>query len=797
VKRLGSVTAVLVTAGLAGGLVVEATTTALAAPAPGMITTVAGGVGRGWSINVAQQPTALAVGPSGKVYVGDDGVLREFGNKSLTENVVAGLGPDAASTGNGRLATRTAVAQVAGVAVDAAGNLIVATETPSPGGSRPLPGPLWVVAAKAGTFYGEAMTAGHMYQIADVQSAFGITMDHAGNVVYATGSDGRVMVLAGSTGTFYGQAMTAGDVYTIAGGGSPPGGLGNGIPATSAVLFSPSGVAVDGAGNVVIADAGGNVIRVVAAGTGTSYGQAMTAGDIYTIAGNGVPGNSGDGGPATSAELDEPAALAVDTRGNVLLADRGNNRIRVVAAASGTFYGQAMAAGDIYTIAGGGRNSSGSGVPATTAELNSPQGVAVDAAGNVLIADTSNHRVRVLAAASGTFYHHAMTAGDIYNVAGNGRTLFSGDGAPAANAELTATGGPALNGFGDLVISDRNHNRVRVVAGSSGTRYGMAMTAGDIYTIAGNGRDGYSGDGGPAIAAKFSDLGGVATDRAGNVVIADTGNGRIRVVAAVSGTFYGQAMTAGDVYTIAGQGIDGYSGDGGPAASAEFIQPDSVTVAANGNVLINDSGNHRVRVVAAASGTFYGQAMTAGDIYTIAGSGTAGYSGDGGPATSAELQSAAETVDAAGNVIIADASNERVRVVAAASGTFYGQAMTAGDIYTIAGSGTAGYSGDGGPAITADLNAPSAVAVDHDGNVIIADGNNDRVRVVAAASGTFYGQAMTAGDIYTIAGNGAEGYSGDGGPGRLAGLYALTGLAVNSKGSVLIGDYDRIRIVSG
>ena len=152
----------------------------------------------------------------------------------------------------------------------------------------------------------------------------------------------------------------------------------------------------------------------------------------------------------------------------------------------------------------------------------------------------------------------------------------------------------------------------------------------------------------------------------------------------------------------------------------------------------------------------------------IAGNGTFGYSGDGGPATSAGIYDPeGVAVDGSGNVVIADSGNNRVRVVAASTGTFYGTAMTKGDIYTIAGNGTGAYSGDGGPATSAELNFPQAVAVDGSGNVVIADTYNNRVRLVAASTGTFYGQAMTAGDIYTIAGNGTGGYSGDGGPAHL------------------------------
>jgi hypothetical protein len=135
-------------------------------------------------------------------------------------------------------------------------------------------------------------------------------------------------------------------------------------------------------------------------------------------------------------------------------------------------------------------------------------------------------------------------------------------------------------------------------------------------------------------------------------------------------------------------------------------------------------------VVAASTGTFYGQAMTAGDIYTVAGDGNKVYSGDGGPATSAGISPTEVAVDPAGNLVIADAANNRVRLVAVRTGTFYGQAMTAGDIYTVAGDGTSGYSGDGGPATSARLDTPFGVAVDGSGNLLIADSQNGLVRLV-------------------------------------------------------------------
>jgi hypothetical protein len=422
----------------------------------------------------------------------------------------------------------------------------------------------------------------------------------------------------------------------------------------------------------------------------------------------------------------------------------------------------------------------------------------MDGSGNLVIADTGNKRVRVAAAATGTFYGQPMTAGDIYTVAGTGASRFSGDGGPATAAELDPQG-VAVDRAGNAVIADITNFRVRVVAARTGTFYRQPMTAGDVYTVAGNGTRGFAGDGGPAAQAELSYPDAVAVDRAGNLVIADASNFRVRVVAARAGTFYGQPMTAGDIYTVAGDGVPGYTGNGGPATAAEMEGPAGVAVDGTGNLLIADEQNQRVRVVPVRTGTYYGQAMTADHIYTVAGNGKSNFFGDGGPATRAHLRyPQSVSVDAAGNLLIADSEHQRIRVVAAKAGTFYGQAMTAGYIYTVAGKGL-GFSGDGGPATSAKLNDPVGVAVDGAGNLVIADLVNQRIRVVAVGSGTFYGRAMTAGDIYTVAGNGKAGYAGDGRRGTSAQLCGPSGVAVTGAGALLIADECnyRVRQVTG
>jgi NHL repeat-containing protein len=303
-------------------------------------------------------------------------------------------------------------------------------------------------------------------------------------------------------------------------------------------------------------------------------------------------------------------------------------------------------------------------------------------------------------------------------------------GITAASASMD-TCDVAVDGNGNLVIADPHLNEVRMVAEQAGLFFGQTMQSGYIYDVAGDSFRGYSGDGGPAGAARLSLPGGVAVDGGGNLVVTDSNNNVVRVVAASTGTFYGQAMTAGDIYTVAGDGTPGYAGDGGPAAGAQLDFPRAVSLDGNGNLVIADTASSAIRVVAASTGEFYGQAMTAGDIYTVAGDGTLGYSGNGGPATSAELDwPHGVAVDGAGNLIVTDNGNAAVRVVAASTGTFYRQAMTVGDIYTVPGDVRNGYQGDGGPGTKARLDSPEGVAVDGAGNLVIADATNERVRMV-------------------------------------------------------------------
>jgi len=276
----------------------------------------------------------------------------------------------------------------------------------------------------------------------------------------------------------------------------------------------------------------------------------------------------------------------------------------------------------------------------------------------------------------------------------------------------------------------------------------LDAASGGLTLAAGNGMPGFGGDNGAATRAPLGPaLGGIAVDSSGNLYIADTRNHRIRVV------------SNRVIATAAGTGTPGYSGDNGPAASAQLNAPQGVAVDAFGNLYIADAGNHSIREV------------SNGVITTVAGIGTAGNSGDNGPAASAQLNAPQGiAVDSAGNLYIADSGNHSIRKV------------SGGVVTTVAGTGTPGFSGDGGPAASADLNAPQGVALDTSGNLYIADSGNHRVR------------KLTAGVILTIAGNGTETFSGDGGPAASAGLDGPAAIAVSSSGNVYVADSRDARV---
>ena len=576
---------------------------------------------------------------------------------------------------------------------------------------------------------------------------------------------------------------------------------GDGSAATDASCNTPDGLVTDGSGGTYLADDQNNRVRLVVATSGSRFGQPNTAGSISTVAGNGIWGYSGDGGPASAAELAYPAGIALDAFGNLVICDSGNAAIRVLAATDGIYYGAPMTAGDIYTVAGTGiAGSSGDGGRALLAELDQPAGLAIDSHGNLVVADLGNNQIRVVAATDGVFYGRPMIAGDIYGVVGTGRAGFAGDGGPATGSKLDRPAGVTVDGWGNLIVADTGNSRVRVVAAGSGTVFGKAVRSGDIYTVVGTGTAGFSGDGALAGRASLDHPGAVVVEGNGDLVVADTDNHRVRVVTSRTGLAFGHHIAAGTIGTVAGTGrLGGYSGDGRPAPGALLNLPTGVAVSGSGDVAVADQNNNRVRLVPGRSAHAFGRSLVAGDITTVAGTGAAGAGGLGGPGRAAEINAPSGLAfDARGNLLIAEFAGNRVLVEAATSGKFYGRAMIAGDLYVLAGTGAVGSSGDGGPAASAELYAPEGVAADATGDVYVTEFYGNRVRLVAGADGTSFGRRVEAGHIYTVAGTGSPSSGGDGGPATSATIDQPIGVAVDAHGNLVVGDYlgERVRVVA-
>lgn len=450
-----------------------------------------------------------------------------------------------------------------------------------------------------------------------------------GTTVTLTGTN-----LTGATGVTFGGA--AGTGLTV-------------VSATRLTVTTPAGTA--GARDVSVTTPGGTV---------TSVGAfTYVPSTISTFAGTSA-GFSGDGATATAAQLSGPQGAAFDAAGNLYIADTTNHRIRVVCKTSGTYFGIAMTAGNIYTIAGTTSGMSGDGGPATAAQFSGPRGVALDAAGNLYIADQGNNRIRVINQTPGTYFGIPMTAGNIYTVAGGGA---SGDGALATAAQLSSPYGIAFDTTGNLFITDTGSHRIRVINHTPGTYFGVAMTANNIYTVAGvEGAGAYNGDGIAATTAWLRSPSGIAFDNAGNLYIADNLNHRIRAVARTSGTFFGVAMTADRIYTVAGT-TNGLSGDGAAASAAQFSRPWSLAFDTTGNLYVADFNNNRLRAICHTSGTYFGVPMTAGNIYMVAGY-TFGSSGDGGPGTASQLAGPTGIAfDTAGHLYVVDYGNHRIRTI--------------------------------------------------------------------------------------------------------------------------------------
>jgi sugar lactone lactonase YvrE len=641
--------------------------------------------------------------------------------------------------GDGKPAISASLAWPDGVVRDSHGNIFLSDSVNC---RIRAVSPAGVISTVAGTGICGYNGDGGPAKSAELSNLSGVAFDRHGNLLITDGARIR-------------QITPGGIISTVAGNGTF-GYSGDGGPATQASLYYPKGVFGDFAGNIYIADSSNYVIRKVDA-----------KGIIHTVAGNHTAGFSGDGGPATQASLSYPHTVVADGKGNFYIADSNNYRVRIV-----------NSAGIIKTYAGSGSfGNTGSGGPATSAAIGAPSGLLIGG-GKLYLSTYSN------------IWAVTLSTQIINIVAGNpnATTGYNGDGNLATATSFVSPSGMAAGSSGSLLVADSGNNRVRQIAGSTQI----------VTTIAG----GNIGDGGKATAASLNFLNYVAHiafDSAGDLYIADIDDCRIRKVS-----------PAGTISTFAGTGICGYSGDGGPATSATLFSPQAVAADSSGNVYIADTANSVIRKVDAAgtittflttltgsngfsvpasanalatdgSGNLYASdtiyaiwritpsgstTIVAGELYDL------GYNGDGIPATQAWLfLPNGVAVDSAGNVYISDWLNDRIRKV-----------DTSGIISTVAGTGTSGFGGDGGPATSALISLPEDVAVDNKGNFYIADWTNLRVRVVNPS-----------GTIETLAGSGSSGYNGNNLPAKQTNVFPF-GLAVGSNGAVYVADQGSYRV---
>jgi len=539
--------------------------------AGGTITTVAGNRASGYAgdnglATLAQLglPSGLAV-TNGDLYIADEANnrVRKVSGGTITTFVGDGT---ASCNGDGGAAVVAQVYSPRGLAFDAAGNLYIAAP---PCSKLRMVNGSGVISTVAGTGVADYTGDGGPATTATMGLPSSVAADAAGDIYIGDEANYSLR-----------KVDTTGKISTFGGNGAYRYG-GDGGAATSARLNAPAKVARDSNGNLYVADQYNHRIRKIVPG-----------GAITTIAGTGVYGFSGDGGAATLARLRYPAGVAVDATGIVYFSDTYNARVRKI-----------DSSGNISTVAGGGANLPGDGLPATQAQLKLPAGLSFDAAGNLYIADAYDYRVRKVA-----------PDGTITTAVGNGLSGFAGDSGPATAARLNGAWGVAADAAGNLFIADTLNQRIRRVI------------AGAITTVAGNGVHGYSGDGAAATLAQLGAPYGVALDAAGDLLIADTDNSVVRKV-----------TTGGVISTVAGNGIGGFAGDNGPAASASLNGPSGLLIDPSGNLYIADTDNDRIRMVTAI-GTLVdfslavtpsSQSVMAGNsaAYTVTITGSGGFTG--------------------------------------------------------------------------------------------------------------------------------------------------------------------------
>jgi len=649
-------------------------------------------------------------------------------------------------TEEGKLATTILLRHPSDLAIAPDGTLYVADAM----GRRVMRvNPAGVVTIAAGGCEGTDVGDGGPANMAVLKCPQGIALGPDGSLYIADKLDHRIR-----------RVGTDGRISTVAGTGTP-GYSGDGGPATAAQLAWPEGIAVGPDGSLYIADTGNHRIR-----------RVLPDGTIATFAGTGKPGYSGDGGPANKAELSWPTGVSACPGGIVCVADKGNNRIRSI-----------RPDGTIRLVAGCGRPGlSGDGGPAVDACLNGPDRVFLRPDGFIFIADTGNHRIARIS-----------PTGIIETFSGTGKPGFSGDGGPCALAELQWPQGLVPGLHGELYIADSGNHRVRRVDAD-----------GVITTVVGTDPASVGKEGSSATYVQFKSPVAVGACMCGSIYLVDRDDHRARVVTCcgavttvcgtsnpASGPVSASPLPATDVAlrfpnditgspegyiylantgfhqivrvnpngtasAFAGTGSAGLGPDGVPALQSSLRDPKGVSLSKDGTLYIADTGNHRICRVGRD-----------GIIHTVAGTGQPGYSGDGGPAVQARLTSPASVAVANdGTLYIVDTGNHVIRRV-----------RPDGIIETVAGTGTPGFSGDGGPAAKAQLHEPASLAVAVNGAIFIADMGNHRVR-----------QISTDGTISTLAGTGERGYYGDGGPASLAALDTPTDVSIGRDGTLYVAD---------
>ncbi|MFC5865069.1 FG-GAP-like repeat-containing protein [Acidicapsa dinghuensis] len=748
---------------------------------------------------------------SGNVYFSDSDnhVIRKVAANTGVVTTIAGTGK-VGYKGDGGPATNAELAYPQALLLDSQGNLYIADDSNVV--IRKMNLASGIITTYTGNPNATALGDGGPATAASIGYVTGLAMDSAGNLYLSEETAGSIREVTASNGI----------IQTIAGNGMN-GYAGDGGPASSASFRNPEGLAFDKSGNLYIADSGNDVVRKITATSGVITGSST----ISTVAGvvkvvNGYPqgGYSGDGGPAASAQLSEPVAVATDNASNLYISDSGNNVIRMVAAGTG----------NISTVAGNGSECAsygGDGGSATSASLCVPQGIAVDNAGNILIADQGSNRIREVFTAAAP---SAPAATPTFSVSSGTyaslQTVTVADATPGASIYVTVDGSTPLTGSSpgySLPIGVAGKVTIKAIATAPGSltsavasaTYTIAASSPQIATIAGSGVSGFSGAGGPALDAEFNYLQGVAVDKAGNVYVSDIYNNVVWLISAATGK--------ASVFAGSSSGYAGSGGDGGPATSASLAEPMGIALDSTGNLYIADSVNGRIRMVNAATGI----------ITTVAGNGTLaeGNIGDGGPATAASLAAPiAVAVDAAGNIFIADTEHYVIREVSAKTGI----------ITTVAGDGTNILSGDGGTATSAGIESPSVLAVDTNDNIYLTAWGTGTVRKVTASTGLITtvagiseifgatgdgGPATSAeidpewigldsaGNLYIsnwpgtirevnassgiiarVAGIGFGGFSGDGGAALAAELYGPSGLGFDGSGNLYFADSYNYRV---